>query len=472
MIARSLADLARLTGGALHGADPASAAEVVVTGAVVTDSREAEPGSLYVARVGDRMDGHDFIADAAARGAVAALTTRPTGPLPAVVVPDVQAAFVALARDLVDSRPDLAVVGVTGSSGKTSTKDLLAAVLERAGETVATRGSLNSEVGVPLTVCRVTETTRFLVVEMGARGLGHIEYLTEVVPPRIGVVLNVGVAHVGEFGSREAIAAAKGELVAALPADGTAVLNADDPAVAAMAARTRAAVIRVGRGPDADLRAESVRLDATARPSFVLVEGEARLPVTLGLHGEHHVDNALAVAAAARACGLGLEEVAHALAAARPASRWRMEVTERPDGVTVVNDAYNANPDSTRAALRALAGMSASRRSWAVIGSMLELGEGSDSEHAGVGRAAVEHGIDRVVVVGDTARPVVDGVEAARAERPSSPTGATWVPDAEAAHALLGAALAPGDVVLLKSSRDAGLRVLGERLSDETGSAS
>ncbi len=470
MIRRSLADIARVTGGELHGVDAAGAASLEVTGPVVTDSREAGPGSLYVARVGERMDGHDFVADAAGRGAVAVLASRPVGELPGVVVPDVQAGFVALARDLVDGLPGLTVVGVTGSSGKTSTKDLLASVLAATGETVATAGSLNSEVGVPLTVCRVTDDTAFLVVEMGARGVGHIRYLTEIVPPRVGVVLNVGVAHLGEFGSREAIGRAKAELVEALPADGTAVLNADDSVVAAMAARTRARVVTVGRatgadgaGRRADLRAEDVVLDGAARPSFVLVHAGARVPVTLAMHGEHHVDNALAVAAVGLACGMGLEQVGEALAAARPASRWRMEVTERPDGVTVVNDAYNANPDSTRAALRALAGMSAGRRSFAVLGSMLELGAESDAEHAGVGRDAVEHGTDRVVVVGDVARPVLDGALAAGAD-----TGrVSWVPDVEAAHELLAAELAPGDVVLLKSSRDAGLRLLGERLSGQ-----
>ena len=235
MIPMTLGAVAGVTGGRLHGIAPQEAEGVVIDGPVVTDSREAGPGSLYIARVGESADGHDFVPGAAQAGAVAALTTREVDGLPCVVVQDEQAGFVALARHLVDSRADLTVVGITGSSGKTSTKDLLGAVLSADGETVAPVGSYNSEVGVPLTVCRITPTTRHLVVEMGARGIGHIEYLTRIAPPRIGIVLNVGHAHLGEFGSVESIATAKGELPASLPPDGVAVLNADDPLVAAMA---------------------------------------------------------------------------------------------------------------------------------------------------------------------------------------------------------------------------------------------
>ena len=252
-------------------------------------------------------------------------------------------------------------MGVTGSSGKTSTKDLLAAVLEPLGATVAPVGSLNTEIGVPLTALVADEGTRHLVVEMGARGVGHIAYLCEVTPPQIGVVLNVGAAHAGEFGSKEATARAKSELVAALPAaadGGVAVLNADDPLVAAMAGVTPARVVTFGLGPDAGVRAEEVRLDPLGRPSFLLRAGDLEpVEVTLPLHGAHHVGNALAAAAVALELGATPAGVAAALATAVPRSRWRMEVVERPDGVTVVNDAYNANPDSVRAALAALVAM-------------------------------------------------------------------------------------------------------------------
>ncbi len=459
----TLADVALATGGRLAGVTEAAATTVLVDGPVVTDSREAGPGGLYVARVGEHADGHDFAAAAVDGGCVAALTTRPLEGLPCVVVPDTQDAFAALARAVLERLPGIAVVGITGSSGKTSTKDLLGAVLATAGPTVAPVGSYNSEVGVPLTVCRVRPDTRFLVVEMGARGVGHIRYLAEMAPPRVGVVLNVGTAHVGEFGSREAIARAKSELPAAVPADGLAVLNADDPAVRAMAEVTSARVVLVGEAADAGVRAADVSLDASGRPTFTLTTTSGSAEVSLGLVGRHHVANALAVAAVALELGLTLEDTAAALTAARPASRWRMEVTERPDGITVVNDAYNANPDSMRAALSALEQLGEGRRTWAVLGTMLELGDESATLHAEVGSAAVRHGVDELVVVGEAARPLATGAVDALAG--SGATRVRTVADAEAAEALLRAELRRGDVALFKSSRDAGLRLLGDRLA-------
>jgi UDP-N-acetylmuramoyl-tripeptide--D-alanyl-D-alanine ligase len=472
VIALRLSEIARITGGqvfdALDAAD-ATGADPLVDGPVVTDSREAAPGSLYIARIGEDLDGHDFVAAARSQGAVAALTSRPVPDLPSVVVQDVQAAFVLLAHALVERNTRVVVIGVTGSSGKTTTKDLLWSVLQRHGETVANVGSLNSEVGVPLTVCRITPTTAYLVLEMGSRGIGHIEYLTRIAPPRIGVVLNVGTAHVGEFGSREAIARAKAELVQALPATGFAVLNADDPAVWGMASQTRAQVIAVGESARASVRAADVTLDAQGRASFTLVSDQGTAPVVLRFHGEHHVGNALAVAAVALAVGMPLGEVADALGDARPLSRWRMEVHERADGVTIVNDAYNANPDSMRAALQALAAMGHGRRTWAVLGEMLELGPDSAGEHDAVGRLARRLGISRIVAVGQGAQPIHHG--AGKQGSGGSGGESTWVvPDTEAAYQLLVRHLAPGDIVLVKSSRDAGLRWLGDRLVADTGS--
>ncbi len=469
MIPMTLRDVADLTGGVVHP-DTREAGAVVVDGPVVTDSREAGAGSLYVARVGEHADGHAYVGAAHERGAVAALTARVVEGLPCVVVDDVQTAFGRVARGVVDRASGLRVVAVTGSSGKTSTKDLLAQVLARAGETVAPVGSLNGEVGVPLTVCRVAPTTRFLVAEMGARGIGHIAYLTTIAPPDVSVVLNVGVAHVGEFGSRAAIAQAKGELVEALAPEGVAVLNADDPAVAAMADRTRGRVVTVGLSPSADVRAVDVRLDALGRASFTVVTTQGEADVALTVSGAHQVGNALSVVAAALACGLDLADIAKGLSEAAAVSRWRMEIHERADGVTVVNDAYNANPGSMRAALEALAAIAGAvtptRRSWAVLGEMLELGEESHADHEEVGRAAVDLGVDRLVVVGEGARPLADGAAAALAEgeRAAYPTDATVVADVDAAYELLAAEMRAGDVVLLKSSRDAGLRWLGDRL--------
>ena len=460
MIPLRLSEIARITGGRIyHGIDDAPA-DPLVDGPVVTDSREAAAGSLYIARIGQAMDGHQFVAAARARGAVAALTSRPVADLPCVVVEDVQAALFELARALVERSSRTVVIGITGSSGKTSTKDLLSSVLQHHGETVANVGSLNSEVGVPLTVCRITPNTAYLVLEMGSRGIGHITYLSRMAPPRIGVVLNVGTAHIGEFGTREAIGTAKAELVQGLPATGFAVLNADDPIVAAMASQTRADVILVGRSAGATVRATEISLDLQARASFTLVTDQGSAPVALGLHGEHHVGNALAVAAVALAVGMSLQAVAAALGEARPLSRWRMEVHERPDGVTIINDAYNANPDSMRAALNALATMGQGRRTWAVLGEMRELGSDSISEHDALGRLAVNLNVTRVVAVGDGTQPI----DKAARHAGSSPAESTWVPDIEAAYDLLRQRLAPGDIVLLKSSHDAGLRLLGDRL--------
>ena len=465
MIALSLPEVAQATGGTLAvppGVDPGA---VIVDGPVVTDSRECGPGGLYVARVGEHADGHDFVSGAVERGAVAALVTRPVQGVACVVVADTQEAFAALAREVVRRLPTMAVVGITGSSGKTSTKDLLGTVLATAGPTVAPEGSYNSEVGVPLTVCRVTADTRFLVVEMGARGIGHVAYLTRMAPPRVGVVLNVGTAHVGEFGSREAIATAKSELPAALPAEGLAVLNADDPAVRAMAAVTRARVVLVGEADDADIRATAVELDAGGRASFTVHTPQGDRSVHLGLVGRHHVGNALAVTAVATELGMSLESVCAALESARPVSRWRMEVVERADGVTLVNDAYNANPDSMRAALTALERMGEGRRTWAVLGTMLELGDESDALHAEVGAEVVARGVDELVVVGPAAAALAAGARAATAASGRTATRVREVPDADGAAALLGAELAAGDVVLFKSSRDAGLRLLGDRVA-------
>lgn len=369
MIALSLAEIAAVVGGQTHDIPDPS---VQVTGPVVRDSREVVPGSLFAAFVGERVDGHDFAPQVVEAGAVAVLASRPVG-VPAIVVEDVQNALGALARHVV-ARLGATLVALTGSAGKTSTKDLIAQVLSGKAPTVFTPGSFNNEIGLPLTALTATEETRFLVLEMGARGIGHIRYLTGLTPPRIGVVLNVGTAHIGEFGGREQIAQAKGEIIEGLPEDGAAVLNADDPLVRAMAPRTKAKVVLFGESAEADVRAENVRLTDTGQPTFRLHTPSGASDVTMRLYGEHHVSNALAAAAVAHELGMSAEEIATALSGAGSLSRWRMEVTERPDGVTIVNDAYNANPESMRAALRALAAMGRGRRTWAVLGKMAELG--------------------------------------------------------------------------------------------------
>ncbi|NAZ85890.1 UDP-N-acetylmuramoyl-tripeptide--D-alanyl-D-alanine ligase [Kineococcus indalonis] len=463
MIALTAAEVAELAGGRLV----AGAASTVVDGPVVVDSRRVEPGALFVALPGARVDGAEHAAAAVAAGAVLVLAQRPVevpGGAAVVLVEDGVAALGRLAAGalarLRAGGGGPRVLGVTGSAGKTTTKDLLAAVLAPLGPVVAPTGSFNNEVGAPLTVLRAGAGTAALVVEMGARGPGHIAALCRVARPGTGVVLNVGSAHAGEFGSLDATAAAKGELVEALPADGVAVLNADDARVAAMAARTSARVVTFGLGPDADVRALDVRTDELARPLFTLSAGGRTAPVHLRLHGEHQVPNALAAAAAALQLGVALEDVAAALSGAEAASGGRMQVVQRPDGVTVVHDAYNANPESVRAALKALAGMAGGRRTWAVLGEMLELGAASRDEHDAVGRYAVRLDVSKLLVVGAGARPVYTGavMEGSWGEE------AAFAADVEEAAEVLQEQLRPGDVVLVKASNGAGLGRLAERL--------
>jgi len=458
---------------------------------VVLDSRTAGPGDLFVALDGEHADGHDFVLAALAGGAAAAVvhdTSRwPGAGLPLLVVPDTLRALGALAGAVVASAPDVTVVGITGSNGKTTTKEMLAALLSTDAPTIATEGNLNNEIGVPLTALRVEPQTRFLVTEMGARKVGDIEYLAGLVHPRIGVVLNVGTAHLGEFGSRAAIAQAKGELVEVLPADGIAVLNADDDIVMAMATRTGATIRTFGRAVRADVRAENVATDTHGRTGFDLVAGTGRARVQLGYVGEHHVWNALAAAAVVLALKPGaaaaadVAAVAAGLSRQAPVARWRMQVTDREDGVTIVNDAYNSSPDSAAAAVRALVGIGRGRRTVAVLGEMLELGGASTAEHERLGRLAVDSGVDVILTVGAGASPIHDGALAQgavavladrthdTATSAGNETRATKVADRDAAADALRGLVRPGDVVLVKSSRDAGLRWLGDDLAAASG---
>jgi len=463
-----LEEIARITGARLDGgADPAA----VVDGPVVIDSRRAGPGGLFAAVAGERADGHDFAAAAIAAGAVAVLATRPCG-APALITDNVPAALARLAQEVVARLPQITIAGITGSSGKTSTKDLTAQLVERLGPTVAPEGSWNNEFGFPLTVLRADAGTRYLVLELAARGAGHIASLCEIAPPRIGAVLNVGHAHTGEFGGIEQVARAKGELPAALPAaaaSGVAILNADDPRVMAMAARTEARVVTFGLAADTgatDLAAAGVRLDDLGRASFTLVTPAGSAPVRLALHGAHHVPNALAAAAIAAELGLGPAETADALSAATARSGGRMEVRRSPAGVIVVNDAYNANPESVRAALEAVAHMARGRRSFAVLGQMAELGDESRASHEEIGALAAGTGITGLIVVGKEAEPILDGALARNGAGTEWRGEAISVPDGPAAVAALRGRLADGDVVLVKASHAAGLeRIAAELLS-------
>ncbi|MGE5287882.1 MAG: UDP-N-acetylmuramoyl-tripeptide--D-alanyl-D-alanine ligase [Micromonosporaceae bacterium] len=462
MIPLSLAQIATITGARLDRvADPG----VAVTGPVVIDSRRAEPGGLFAALAGEHADGHDFAGAATAAGAVAVLATRPPG-VPALIVPDVPAALGLLARAAVDRLPGMTILAVTGSSGKTTTKDLLAQVTQRLGPTVATAGSFNNELGHPLTVLRADTRTRYLVLELGARGRGHIARLCEIAPPRLGAVLNVGRAHVGGyFADRAEVAQAKGELVEALPGDGVAVLNADDPAVAAMASRTAARVVTFGLDGTATVRATGVVLDEQARPAFTLVTPEGAAPVRLNLRGAHNVPNALAVAALARGLGMDTAGTAGALCAAEARSRWRMEVTRRADGVTVINDAYNANPESMSSALAALRSIARGGRAFAVLGHMAELGKNAEEWHEEIGALAARTGVAALIVVGDEAAPMLAGAKSEAGWRGEL----LHVPDGRAAMRALAPRLGPDDVVLVKASRAAGLEQVALALLEPPG---
>ncbi|WP_104092374.1 UDP-N-acetylmuramoyl-tripeptide--D-alanyl-D-alanine ligase [Arthrobacter sp. GMC3] len=481
MIEFSAAQIATLCNGRLStGTNPETLIDVAK---IVTDSRDSVPGALYVAKSGEHADGHDFIPAAFAAGAVLALSERevaldqgsaPSPALyPAVIVEDAILAMGALATAVVRrirAHSPLTVIGITGSAGKTTTKDLLAGILEPLGPTVAPIGSYNGEVGVPLTVFRADADTRYLVIEMGATKIGHISYLSQLVEPDIGVVLCVGSAHAGEFGSIDNIAAAKGELVQALPAAGTAILNFDDSRVRAMAARATAPVTYFSSADAQEtatvrtVQARNVRT-TDGNPEFDLIfPGETdTYPVRSKLLGLHHVTNLLAAATAAHAAGATPEQIVASLNNQGAVSRYRMERTERDDGVTVINDAYNANPESMRAALRTLAelGAGGTRRTWAVLGEMLELGENSILEHDAVGRVAVRLNISRLIVVGTPARAMHVGAVMEGSWGDES----MFVPDVQAAYELLERELAPGDIVLVKSSRDAGLRFLGDRIA-------
>ncbi|WP_434600122.1 UDP-N-acetylmuramoyl-tripeptide--D-alanyl-D-alanine ligase [Streptomyces sp. A5-4] len=457
MIPLSLEAVAAAVGGRLCDVPDPS---VLMTAPAVVDSRTVQPGGLFAALPGEHADGHVFAPNAVKVGAVAVLATRPVG-VPAVIVDDVLDALAALARTVLAAVPEATVIGLTGSAGKTSTKDLIAQVLPELGETLATVQSFNGEIGMPLTITHLDQGVRYLVLEMGARGIGHIAHLTRIAPPTVGLVLNVGTAHVGEFGGREQIAKAKGELVEALPADGLAILNADDPLVTAMTSRTRARVLTFGIEAEADVRALDVALDTSGRASFTLAAEGAQARVDLTLHGAHHVSNALAAAAVAIGLGAGVEKTAAALSRAVLVASGRMEVTDRPDGVRIINDAFNANPDSMKAAFTALAAMTGERRTIAVLGEMKELGDGGSEEHREVGRLVAAAGIDVLIAVGGDDASAM----AAAAQQDNPQLTVASARDRDHALTLARDLIQSGDIVLVKGSHSVELEHTAERLA-------
>lgn len=459
MIAMSLREIAAAVGGRVDG-DP----DVVVTGPASVDSRDVPAGGLFVAVAGERADGHSYAAGAVGGGAAAVLSTRPAG-VPTVVVDDPVVALGRLGAHVAGALTRTTVIAITGSQGKTGTKDYLAQVLAAVAPTVATAGNHNNEIGVPLTILRATRETRYLVLEMGARGIGHIAYLCDMAEPTIAGVLNVGTAHVGVFGSREAIAVAKGEILEALPADGVAVLSADDPFTREMGPRTEARVITFGESEDADVSFRNTRLDDLGRPTTTFGWQGQEATVSLQQPGFHQVANAAAAAALALGAGLEFAQVMEALGAAVGQSRWRMELHESADGVVILNDSYNANPASMRAALDALATIGHRRgaRTIAVLGEMRELGAESVQAHVEVGELVAGCGVGTLLAIGEVAHHLLDGV----LRHPDSPTTGVYAADRAEALAWLRENIAPGDVVVIKASRGAELDKLAEVLVEE-----
>ena len=438
MIKLSAREISLIVNGSLHGDE-----NIMVTQAPVFDSRKAKSGSLFLALVGENTDGHNFCSDAFSNGAVLALTTKEVDQ-PCVVVSDVMQAVADLAKFTRVQLANLTVIGITGSQGKTTTKDLLNYILSSVGETVAPVGSFNNELGVPLTILECNEQTKYCIVEMGARHIGDISALCEIAKPKIGAVLKVGNAHIGEFGSREAIAQAKSELISSLGSGGIAVLGTYDQFTPAMKVADGVSVLTFGERSDCSVRAADVEI-REGRPHFDLVTKSGRAAVGMRLVGLHQIPNALAAAAISSALGLSVDQIAGALSMAELASKWRMEIFEL-DGRLMINDSYNANPESMAAALRTLALFAQERggSAWAVLGKMHELGPSENADHAAIGKLVSDLAIDHLLTVSMPAYS--QGITA------DSETKVHELSDKNSVVTLLNA-MQSGDVLLVKASR-------------------
>ena len=449
MIAMKASEIASVVQGTLHGAD------VTVTEAAVINSAEATPGALFLAIKGERVDGHDYVADAQSHGAVLTLSTKEVAG-PHIVVSDVVVALGKLAQHVRSNLLNLTVIGITGSQGKTTTKELLTAVLSSAAPTVAPHGNFNNEIGAPLSLLHCTEETKYCIVEMGARHKGDIAHLCSIAQPNVGVVLKVGTAHLGEFGSVEKIAETKSELISSLSAEATGILGTYDEYTPKMAALHKGKNITFGEGAECDIRATDIEV-REGRAHFDLVTPEGRSAVGLRIVGLHQVANALAVASVATVLGLSLDQIASGLSTAESHAKWRMEIYELPS-LVLINDAYNASPEAMAAALQTLVHFAQERggESWAFLGKMHELGESSDADHADIGTLASELGIDHLVCV---SAPQY-GSDIAKED------STTVHHCADKAEALTVASnINPGDVVLVKASRSEKLEELADAIS-------
>lgn len=471
MLELTLDDIASIVGGELTITDAATAAgtsgSTIVSGVVDTDSRLIDAGGIFVAKPGEFSDGHLFVDAAVTNGAALIIAERLSDvDVPQIIVPNSVDALGKLATEVVSrvkAGGNLTIVGITGSNGKTTTKNLVRAIVEHVGETVAPRDSFNNEVGAPLTMLKLTPTTRFLVAEMGASGLGEITRLVRMAKPDIGVVLTVGLAHAGEFGGIETTLRTKTEMVSDLTGDDVAVLNSDDPRVVSMADKTAARIVWFGQGKTANVRATDIDASISGTEfTLTLASGESA-PVRFQVLGEHHVMNAIAAAAVAEQIGVGIADIVTALESVVRAEKWRMEVTRGNDDVVLINDAYNASPDSMSAGLRTLAQITTpAQRSIAILGEMSELGEFSHEEHSRIGLQVVRLNIDKLVVVGQAAR----ALHLAATAEGSWDGESVFVETADDAYDLVATDLRPGDRIFVKSSNSAKLRFLGDRLGD------
>jgi len=449
MIPMKASEIAVVVNGTLHGSD------VLVSEAPVIDSRVAIDGSLFLAVQGENVDGHGYVDDAFARGAVLAITSKPVSQRH-IIVDDVVAALGKLAQHVRSNLLDLTVIGITGSQGKTTTKELLASILSSAAPTVAPHGNFNNEIGAPISLLHCTETTKYCIVEMGARHPGDIAHLCSIAQPNIGVVLKVGSAHVGEFGSMQAIAETKSELIQSLGPEGIAILGTYDDFTPAMARAHKGKTLTFGESSECDIRATDIEV-REGRAHFDLITPEGRSAVGLRIVGLHQVANALAVASVATVLGFSLDQIASGLSTAESEAKWRMEIEELPS-LVLINDAYNASPEATAAALQTLALFAQERggESWAFLGKMHELGESSNTDHAAIGTLASELGIDHLVCVG--------APEYAASISASSATSIHRCADIEEAIEVANN-LSKGDVVLVKASRSEKLEILADAIS-------
>lgn len=464
MIAMTMGEIASAMRGRLVGGDP----DAEVTGLSYTDSREVAPGGIFFAKPGEVTDGHLFAPQAVEAGAALLVVDHELAvSVPQIIVADVVDALGALATDVISRAKALGalkIIGITGSNGKTTTKNLLRSILSPLAPTVAPRESFNNEVGAPLTMLEVDEQTRYLVAEMGASGIGEITRLVRMAKPDVGVVLKVGLAHAGEFGGIEATQRAKSEMVIDLDDTDVAVLNRDDPRVAAMAQLTRARVVWFGLGDGCEVTATDITSDATGTAFTLRLPDGQRRPVRFNVLGEHHVMNALAAAASADAFGVEIDDIVTGLQAVTRAERWRMELMGGGErNITVINDAYNASPDSMAAALKTLAQIATpGRRTVAILGEMAELGDLSGPEHDAIGLLAVRLNIGQVIVVGPGARRM----HISTVNEGSWDGESVYVDTPDEAYELVERTARDGDLVLVKSSKSAGLRFLGDRLGE------